>query len=467
MVRKDDKAELLKEPHGALTHYESTDSSLNKSRSASSSNESLIVREDDFATTDTETLIHLLKGNIGTGILAMPEAFKNAGLWVGFAGIPLMGVICIHCMHILLKCSHTICKRAKVSSLSYEKTAEYAFKYGPENLQAYSNLVKYIITTFLIITQMGFCCVYFVFVAQNLEQAIECLVGGSGISSLGYMAILIAPVLLTCYIPELKYLAPISLIAALLQAFGLIICFYYMLKDLPHIEQEVPAWAGVEKLPLYFGSAIYAFEGIGLVLPLENKMKNPASLRGIRGVLNTGMTIVVCLYAGIGFFGYLKYGDSVQGSITLNLPNEPLAQSVKILMSLAIFLSYPLQIYVVFEICLPSLREKVETYRNQVIVEYVGRTILVLITFGLAAAIPSIGLFISLIGAVSSSALALIVPPIIEIVTFYPDTSKLTLVKGSCICIFGIIGFLTGTFSSVEAIVEFFRNGGSSPEVHC
>lgn len=44
-----------------------------------------------------ETMVHLLKGNIGTGIFAMPDAFKNAGLVVGSIGIPLMAVICVHC----------------------------------------------------------------------------------------------------------------------------------------------------------------------------------------------------------------------------------------------------------------------------------------------------------------------------------------------------------------------------------
>lgn len=42
-------------------------------------------------------MVHLLKGNIGTGIFAMPDAFKNAGLVVGSIGIPLMAVICVHC----------------------------------------------------------------------------------------------------------------------------------------------------------------------------------------------------------------------------------------------------------------------------------------------------------------------------------------------------------------------------------
>ena len=72
--------------------------------------------------------------------------------------------------------------------------------------------------------------------------------------------------------------------------------------------------------PLYFGTAIYAFEGIGVVLPLENQMRTPRDMRGWNGVLNTSMTIVTCLYIAVGFFGYLKYGEDVQGSITLNLP---------------------------------------------------------------------------------------------------------------------------------------------------
>lgn len=42
-------------------------------------------------TSNLDTLIHLLKGNIGTGILAMPDAFRNAGLAVGFFGTLIMG----------------------------------------------------------------------------------------------------------------------------------------------------------------------------------------------------------------------------------------------------------------------------------------------------------------------------------------------------------------------------------------
>ena len=77
-----------------------------------------------------------------------------------------------------------------------------------------------------------------------------------------------------------------------------------------------------EQLPLFFGTAVYAFEGIGVVLPIENQMRNKNELRGPAGVLNTSMVTVTCLYIAVAFFGYLKYGENVLGSITLNLPVE-------------------------------------------------------------------------------------------------------------------------------------------------
>jgi proton-coupled amino acid transporter len=56
------------------------------------------------------------------------------------------------------------------------------------------------------------------------------------------------------------------------------------------------------------------------VMPLENNMKSPRHFLGLGGVLNQGMAGVTLIYILLGFLGYLKYGDKVEGSITLNLP---------------------------------------------------------------------------------------------------------------------------------------------------
>lgn len=65
-------------------------------------------------TSDLETLMHIIKANIGTGVLAMPLAFKNGGLVLSGVSLWIMAVICIHCMHLLLNCyKHVIAEYRK------------------------------------------------------------------------------------------------------------------------------------------------------------------------------------------------------------------------------------------------------------------------------------------------------------------------------------------------------------------
>lgn len=74
-------------------------------------------------------------------------------------------------------------------------------------------------------------------------------------------------------------------------------------------------------------------------------------------------------------------------------------------------------------------------------------------TVSAAVLIPNLSGIISLVGAFSSSALALIFPPIIEIMTFWPDqlgTRNWKLYKDLLIILFGITGFVFGTYTSVE-----------------
>lgn len=56
------------------------------------------------------------------------------------------------------------------------------------------------------------------------------------------------------------------------------------------------------------------------MLTLENNMKTPKSFGGVTGILSVGMSTVTVLYVIMGFLGYVKYGEKVYGSITLNIP---------------------------------------------------------------------------------------------------------------------------------------------------
>jgi proton-coupled amino acid transporter len=81
------------------------------------------------------------------------------------------------------------------------------------------------------------------------------------------MVMLALPLILLNTIRNLKWLAPFSMIANFLMAAGVGITFYYIFMDLPSI-YERPQFTTVQQLPLFFGTAIFALEGIGVVREL-------------------------------------------------------------------------------------------------------------------------------------------------------------------------------------------------------
>lgn len=91
--------------------------------------------------------------------------------------------------------------------------------------------------------------------------------------------------------------------------------------DLPPISERNYV-SSLHKLPLFFGTAIYIFEGIGLVLPLKNAMEKPDNFSKKFGVLNVGMVVLATLFVSFGTIGYWKYGEYVASTVTLNLPSN-------------------------------------------------------------------------------------------------------------------------------------------------
>lgn len=127
------------------------------------------------------------------------------------------------------------------------------------------------------------------------------------------------------------------------------------------------------------------------------------------------------------------------------------------MMAVAILLSYSLQFYVPFNIIWPSIERHFTDDRSRHYAEYITRTLLVFVTFVFAVAIPNLGAVISFVGAFSSSALALIFPPLIEIITFWPDKMgrrSWMLWKDVLIIAVGVSGFLIGSYISFLNILN-------------
>jgi len=89
---------------------------------------------------------------------------------------------------------------------------------------------------------------------------------------------------------------------------------------------------------------------------------------------------------------------------------------------------------------------------------YTVRYSLVIITCLIAELIPHLALFISLVGAFAGASLALIFPPIIDLLCQHAR-KRLTLgiwIRNLSLVTFGLLGFTTGTYSSMVQIVKAF-----------
>lgn len=58
------------------------------------------------------------------------------------------------------------------------------------------------------------------------------------------------------------------------------------------------------------------------VLPLFAEIKDDKKFTSCFGVLNCGMVAVMMLNVPLGMTGYLKWGENVEDSLTLNLPYD-------------------------------------------------------------------------------------------------------------------------------------------------
>lgn len=163
------------------------------------------------ATTYLETIVHFVKAGIGAGIFAMGEAMKNIGYVVGPILTVILSLILLYEQHILLQCAADVRKHYGLQKRTdYGETFQLALL-ANDKWKKHARLMKIITNLFLILTQLGFCAVYFVFISNTMKNVLHFFGYDFDVRALISMALV--PILLSSLITNLKFLGKMTVYA--------------------------------------------------------------------------------------------------------------------------------------------------------------------------------------------------------------------------------------------------------------
>ncbi|KAI8074042.1 transmembrane amino acid transporter protein-domain-containing protein [Gongronella butleri] len=287
--------------------------------------------------------------------------------------------------------------------------------YGDLGGELYGRSIKYAVYFFIVISQLGFVCSYFIFVAGNLVNVVQ------GLSQCRVqlpmsvwiwvpLAVLI-PMVLVRHIAKLSLTA---IVADVFILFGLISVLYFtgvQLKQAgagPNIQA-----VNVDGFALMIGTAVFSFECVGLVIPLAESMAQPEKFPL---VVWMGMIIVCIIYLVIGSISYIAYGDRIQAAVIYNFPpGNPLTMAVQLMYSIAVILSIPLMLFPAIKITESCLFYKCPSGTQSQAVKWGKNLFRCALTFLCAATAQFVGgdnldKFVALVGSVACIPLCYVFP---------------------------------------------------------
>eukprot|EP00752_Nemacystus_decipiens_P005590 g5059.t1 len=281
----------------------------------------------------SRVIVTFLKSMVGSYILYTPKMFLNGGLAASVATLLCAAWVACDNMIVLIHLA--------------EKTGKNS--YGQLGHVAFGKCGQLMVDVSLVLSQLSFCCGYFIFIVLNIPSALPVPPPGSWMEYVLTPNVLVTLQLLV-YIPmawirHLKYLA--------LAMFGANVCMWVGLVLIAGIDAELLINDGPEPVLLYnpdtyiifLGAVVVCFEGIGLVLPLRESME-PHMQHKFPGVVRVAMFFLAIVFSLFGSAGYLAYGEHTETFVTMNIPaGHPVGALSVGLYSIAIMMSYPLQLF--------------------------------------------------------------------------------------------------------------------------
>jgi len=401
-----------------------------------------------------QVITHIFKAFVGPGVLGLPSAVMHGGTIVGPSILVFLGIVCMYNIKLLVSTSKRIRQSLDLDQISYSSITEHLF-------MAYGEKAAYtakIVTDFLLCSlQIGFCCVYVVFISHNIQA----VVGKLDVRL--WMLILLPFLLIIVVKSDIRQLSYFTTTGNIIILISLGVIFQYLFTHLTDVT-KLPKFNGFMNACISSGQIVFAFEGIAVILPTENRLKTRESFDFLMYIAGAVITL---LYASLGIIGYFTFGQDVLGSITLNVPQTLLFQVLQSCVAVMVFFTYPLQMLVSVEIINTYIVSSELSKKQKWFDETMLRIILVILTCLISISIPQLDNFIALVGALGGTCIALILPPILHTLCYWDyGISYKQLIINFAIIMIGIFACFAGTIATVSSIMDNYINNESATTLH-
>ncbi|KAJ3359338.1 neutral amino acid transporter [Allomyces javanicus] len=272
--------------------------------------------------------ILLLKSNIGTGALFLPGAFGEGGYAFSFVLLIVLAFLSTVGMVLLAQTNQLV-------PGSFEEMGK----------KLYGRWLHLLILGSVALAQSGFCSAYTVFIAQNTVEFVRRVSHDTILLKTWHIILIEMAFFIPCsWVRRVENFSAFSLMGNAFVLFGLgVICVSGIshMIDVGHVAEGIVQF-NPDKFALYIGTAVYTYEGIGLVIPVSQSMKNP---QRFPLVLSLALAVTTAVYLFVASCGYLAWGPDVKPIVLFNLPEGGFTSAIYILYIVAILLSWPLILF--------------------------------------------------------------------------------------------------------------------------
>ncbi|KAG1700957.1 hypothetical protein DVH05_011201 [Phytophthora capsici] len=283
-------------------------------------------KDSDKTTTLWHALLTLLKSFVGTGILFLPDGFRSGGILFSPLCLTFVAALTLYAMLRLLQCRELV-----------------GGTYGHVGFKAYGSWGRRMVQISIIMMQAGFCCTYVIFVAQNMAEVLQ-FWGYNADTSL-LILLQIAVYIPLSWIRYISYFSISNLIADVFILYGLAFIlgnsFWLLATHGPAKDVEL---FNQNDYPVFIGTSIFTFEGIGLVLPTQSSL-NQARQRRFPRLLSWTVVGLLFFYSFFAGINYITFGGGITPMVTSSLPRNGWSSSVQFGYAFAQLLSYPLFLF--------------------------------------------------------------------------------------------------------------------------